>query len=83
MKVVQTQELNINELHFHSFTLNQVLILGREYLTFKDLYQHFFLFQILSPHDKEIQKEILNSLQPEDGAFQVILFLFYDKPLRT
>eukprot|EP00088_Acartia_fossae_P006102 TRINITY_DN12792_c0_g1_i1.p1 TRINITY_DN12792_c0_g1~~TRINITY_DN12792_c0_g1_i1.p1 ORF type:complete len:615 (+),score=127.79 TRINITY_DN12792_c0_g1_i1:35-1846(+) len=26
--------------------------------------------QILSPHDKEIQKEILNSLQPEDGAFQ-------------
>jgi phosphoglucomutase/phosphopentomutase len=26
--------------------------------------------QILSPHDKEIQKEILNSLEPASGAFQ-------------
>jgi len=26
--------------------------------------------QILSPHDKEIQNEILNSLEPESGAYQ-------------
>ena len=28
-------------------------------------------FQILSPHDKEIQNEILNNLKPVPGAFQV------------